>query len=275
MLGAVFKQQYQSARLSQDGLLRLWRAYRDQGDLRARDRLILSLAPIVKSIVYRKVREIPPHREVDDFISCGLEALIRCIDRYEPSRGATLEQFAWRRIHGAVLDELRRSDWAPRSLRRLERELKGAREHFRVLHHREPTSAELADMLAIGEGELAKALDDIARSDVSSLNALLTGQGETQSERLELLASADRDCDPEYVAMRERALARFHAVFDELPERERTVAVLLHVDNLTLRETGEIIGVSESRVCQIHAKLKHGLRERLKADESLLLEVGG
>ncbi len=81
-------------------------------------------------IVYRKFREIPAYREVDDFISCGLEALIRSIDRYDPEKGATLEQFAWTRIHGAVIDELRRFDWAPRSLRRLEREMNGARERF-------------------------------------------------------------------------------------------------------------------------------------------------
>ena len=84
--------------------------YKDTGDTSARDRLVFSLAPVVKCIVYRKVREIPSHREVDDFISCGLEALIRSIDRYDPDKGATLEQFAWTRIHGAVLDELRRFD---------------------------------------------------------------------------------------------------------------------------------------------------------------------
>ena len=116
-------QSQQAGRMSQEALLTLWRRYKDTGDTTARDRLVFSLAPIVKCIVYRKVREIPGYREVDDFISCGLEALIRSIDRYDPEKGATLEQFAWTRIHGAVLDELRRQDWAPRSLRRREREI--------------------------------------------------------------------------------------------------------------------------------------------------------
>ena len=90
----------------------------------------MTYAPLVKYIVFKKVRELPARCEVEDFISCGLEALIASIDRYDPEKGATLEQFAWTRIHGAVLDELRRQDWAPRSLRRWERDIARARDQF-------------------------------------------------------------------------------------------------------------------------------------------------
>jgi RNA polymerase sigma factor FliA len=263
----------QSGRMSQDALLALWKDYKETGNTTARDRLVFSLAPIVKCIVYRKVREVPAYREVEDFISCGLEALIRSIDRYDPDKGATLEQFAWTRIHGAVLDELRRFDWAPRSLRRLEREMNRARERFTVLHGRPPSRTELSEALAITEDELTSLFDDIARSEVGSLNTLVMGEDNSPSERLDTLASPDRTSDPEHAAMREGAIARFRAAFDELPPRERRVAVLLHVNNLTLRETGEILGVSESRVCQIHGKLKRGLREQLEADTPLFLEV--
>ncbi len=259
--------------MSQAELLSLWRSYRESGDMRARDRLVFSLAPIVKCIVYRKVREIPAYREVDDFISCGLEALIRSLDRYDPAKGATLEQFAWTRIHGAVLDELRRFDWAPRSLRRAEREMHSARERFNVLHGRAPTRAELAEMLAISTEELDRLIGDLDRSDVGSLNALVSGDDDGQAERLDTLASHDRDCDPEHAAMRDGAIARFREAFDELSTRERKVALLLHVNNLTLREAGEVLGVSESRVCQIHGKLKRSLRDRLSEDEQLFLEV--
>ena len=96
--------------------------------VQVRNRLVMTFAPLVKYIVFKKVRELPARCEVEDFISCGLEALIASIDRYDPAKGATLEQFAWTRIHGAVLDELRRQDWAPRSLRRWERDIaQGAR----------------------------------------------------------------------------------------------------------------------------------------------------
>jgi RNA polymerase sigma factor FliA len=269
----ILKPSTESGRISQDALLRLWRMYKETGDTGARDRLVFSLAPVVKAIVYRKVREIPSYREVDDFLSCGLEALIKSIDRYDPAKGATLEQFAWTRIHGAVLDELRRFDWAPRSLRRMEREMSGARERFNAIHGRMPSNAELADLLAISRAELDALLSDLDRADVGSLNASLATDDDNTAERMDVLPSTDRDTDPEHVAMREGAVARFRVAFDQLPERERKVALLLHVNNLTLREVGEVLGVSESRVCQIHGRLKRGLREMLSADELLFLEV--
>jgi RNA polymerase sigma factor for flagellar operon FliA len=260
--------------MSQEALLSLWRTYKETGDTSARDRLVFSLAPVVKAIVYRKIREIPAYREVDDYISCGLEALIKSIDRYDPEKGATLEQFAWTRIHGAVLDELRRFDWAPRSLRRREREMHQARERFNAIHGRAPSRSELAELLAISRDELDALLTDLDRSEVGSLNATVTAADDhNAAEHMDVVPSTDRDTDPEHVAMREGAVARFRAAFDQLPERERKVALLLHVNNLTLREVGEVLGVSESRVCQIHGNLKRGLRERLSADELLFLEV--
>ncbi len=113
-----------AARVPAEEVLAIWAEYRRSGDRRERDRLIFMFMPMVRYIVYRKVREVPAQCEVQDFLSCGLEALIRSIDRYDPDKGATLEQYAWTRIHGAVLDELRRHDWAPRSLRKDERAIK-------------------------------------------------------------------------------------------------------------------------------------------------------
>ena len=136
-------------RVSADEALALWSEYKRTGDVQVRNRLVMTFAPLVKYIVFKKVRELPARCEVEDFISCGLEALIASIDRYDPAKGATLEQFAWTRIHGAVLDELRRQDWAPRSLRRWERDIARARDQFTTLHGRRPTRVELADALSI------------------------------------------------------------------------------------------------------------------------------
>ena len=105
-------------RMSSEDTLALWREYRRTNERALRDRLVLTFAPLVKYIVYKKLREMPARCEAEDFIACGLEALIHSIERYDPEKGATLEQYAWTRIHGAVLDELRRQDWAPRSVRR-------------------------------------------------------------------------------------------------------------------------------------------------------------
>jgi RNA polymerase sigma factor for flagellar operon FliA len=262
-----------TGRLSADKTLELWREYKRDGDPRVKDRLVLTFAPMVKYIVYKKVREIPARCDVDDFISCGIEALIRSIDRYDPQKGGTIEQFAWTRIHGAVLDELRRNDWAPRSLRRWERDINRARDQFAGLYGRRPTKAELSDSVGLTVGELIRREGEIVRSDVGSLNTVVLAEDDTAIERIDTLPSLDTESDPEEAAMREDAKERLRAAFEQLPERDRKVAVLLYVHNLTLREIGEILGVTESRVCQIHSQLKHKLREQLRADEQLFCEV--
>ena len=262
----------QAGRLSAEQALDLWTEYKRTGDPRLRDRLILTFAPLVKFIVYRKVREMPARCEVEDFISCGLEALIHSIDRYDPAKGATLEQYAWTRIHGAVLDELRRMDWAPRSVRRWERDIDKAVEEFTALHGRRPTTDELADAMGVTVAELRKRRDEIATSDLTSLNTLVLSDEDTSIERVDTIASTDPSCDPELEASKAQAKDRFRAAFARLSQREREVAVMLYVKNLTLAEIGEVLGVSESRVCQIHGQMKKTLREQL-VDESELMAL--
>ena len=261
-------------RVSADEALALWSEYRRTGDVQVRNRLVMTFAPLVKYIVFKKVRELPARCEVEDFISCGLEALIASIDRYDPDKGATLEQFAWTRIHGAVLDELRRQDWAPRSLRRWERDISKARDQFIAIHGRRPSRDELADALAISVEDLRRRQDDISVSNVTSLNTLVISDDETTVERIDTLAAGDERLDPEHATVTEEGKARFRHAVDQLPRREREVAVLLYVKNLTLREIGDILGVSESRVCQIHSQLKRTLKQQLSEDALLFSAVG-
>ena len=117
----------------------LWRAWHTKGDAEARNQLILSYAPMVQYLASRKARSIPAHCEVDDLVSCGLMGLVAAVDRFDPTRGATFEQFAWTRVNGAIVDELRRLDWAPRSVRRNERETEQARDRFQAKEGRPPT----------------------------------------------------------------------------------------------------------------------------------------
>jgi RNA polymerase sigma factor for flagellar operon FliA len=247
----------------------LWRQYRQTQDKRVRDRLILTLAPLVKFIVYRKIREMPARVEAEDFISVGLEAMIQSIDRYDPEKGATLEQYAWTRIHGAVLDEMRRQDWAPRSVRRWERDIEKAVEDFKGVHGRRPEREELAESLGIDVKELRRRRDEIARSEVTSLNAVVLSDDQTDVERMETIASEDETLDPEHAAGQTAAKERFREAFADLPQREREIAVLLYVKNLTLAEIGDILGVSESRICQIHGQTKKKLRTTLADDAAL------
>jgi RNA polymerase sigma factor for flagellar operon FliA len=261
-------------RVSADEALELWSEYKRTGDVHVRNRLVMTFAPLVKYIVFKKVRELPARCEVEDFISCGLEALMASIDRYDPAKGATLEQFAWTRIHGAVLDELRRQDWGPRSLRRWERDIAKARDQFTGIHGRRPTREELADSLAISVEDLRRREDDISVSDVTSLNTLVISDDESTVERIDTLAAGDERLDPEHASVTEEAKDKFRRAFERLPRREREVAVLLYVKNLTLREIGDILGVSESRVCQIHSQLKRTLKHQLSDNAVLFAAVG-
>ena len=260
-------------RPSSQQTLALWKLYRANGDPALRDRLILTFAPLVKFIVYRKVREMPARCDAEDFISCGLEALIQSIDRFDPAKGATLEQYAWTRIHGAVLDELRRMDWAPRSVRRWERDMEKAAEEFSVLHGRRPGKQELADAMGISVEDLRRRQDEIATSDLTSLNTLVLGDDNNAIERIDVIVSNDPDYDPELCAAKTAAKDRFRQAFALLGQREREVAVMLYVKNLTLAEIGEVLCVSESRVCQLHGQMKKTLRAQLADDAELFALV--
>jgi RNA polymerase sigma factor FliA len=259
--------------VSQAEALALWRRYKATGDARLRDRLIMTYAPLVKYIVYRKIREVPSHQEAEDYISHGLEALITSIDRYDPSKGATLEQYLWTRIHGAVLDELRRQDWAPRSVRRFDRQVTAAARSFRAIHGREPTDEELADALAVSIDDLRGHRADLIRADVGSLNATAADAGDDHEgvERVETLHSDDARLRPEHAAMLGDSKRAFREAFDTLSMREQEVCVLLYVKHLTLQEVGHVIGVTESRVSQIHSGLRKKLRERMHGHEDALL----
>jgi RNA polymerase sigma factor for flagellar operon FliA len=260
-------------RVSDAEALAIHTEYRRTRDPRLRDRLVLSYAGIVKHIVYRKLRELPSWCELDDLLSCGIEALIAAIDRFDPERGATFEQYAWTRVHGAVLDELRRQDWAPRPLRRWERDLTRAREQFFAIHARQPTAQELADALGIDLDHLDRIRRDIQASELTSLNTLVLDDDERSVERIDTIESDEPRDDPEMATAVHEAKDKFRRAFGRLSQRERELAVLLYVKNLTLKEIGEVLGVSESRVCRLHSRLKQRLRDSLKADEQLFREV--
>jgi RNA polymerase sigma factor FliA len=264
----------QAVRRSTPEVLSTWEEYHRTGDLQLRDRLVFTFVPMARYIVYRKVRGVPAHCEVDDFLSCGLEALIESIERYDPSKGATLEQYAWTRIHGAVLDELRRHDWAPRSLRRDERTINNARESFASTHERQPSHEELAAEAGMTELELRDRLDQAALAEVGSLNRAVRTDESATIEQIDTLESSDRDADPIAHAERGEAKARFRKAFARLPKQQREVAVLLYVEEMTLRSIGKRLGVSESRVSQIHTELRRRLYEQLSGELALFTEAG-
>jgi len=264
----------QASRPSAREVLASWEAYRRSGDMRVRDQLVFTLMPMVRYIVHRKVRNVPAHCDVEDFLSCGVEALIGAIERYDPKRGATLEQYAWTRVQGAVLDELRRNDWAPRSLRRDERAINNARERFLTLNERQPSHEELAERVGMTPLQLSARLDEVSLAEVGSLNRVVRSDETTTVERIDTLHSDDEEWDPTMRAEQREAKERFRKAFARLSKQEREVAVMLYVHDLTLRDIGQRLGVSESRISQIHTQMRRRLYEQLSGELPLFTAVG-
>jgi RNA polymerase sigma factor for flagellar operon FliA len=242
----------------------LWRAWVDHKDVAARDRLVLSYAPMVKYLACRKVRELPAHCELDDLVSCGLVALIGAVDRFDPVKGATFEQYAWTRVSGAIMDELRRQDWAPRALRRNGRAIERARDQWQARTGRVPSDDELARDLEIDVDQLHGQLEGLARADVLSLNTPARGTEEAMPVEVgETIEASSGEFDPELAALSNERADVLRKAIASLGEREQTILVLLYVKHLQGAEVGRILGISESRVSQILSSIRRTLKDRI------------
>jgi len=240
----------------------MWRAWTENDDVRARDRLIASCIPMVTHIASVKIRELPSHFDLEDLVSCGLLALVQTVDRFDPAKGATFEQFAWTRVSGAIIDELRRHDPATRAARRIGRKAQRVRQQWEVAKGRQPTEEELAAELEVDRGELVSRLAEINRADVLSLNAIVpNGDEATAIELGDTIESPSTETQPELALMDSEKAATVRHAISMLSEREREVLHLLHVEHLKAVEVGELLGVSESRISQILS----GIRGKLQA----------
>ena len=252
-------------RLASTEAEQLWRNWKERRDVRSRDRLVLAYAPMVRYIASRKVRELPAHCELDDLGSAGLVALMEAIDRFDPAKGASFEQYAWTRISGALVDELRKLDWASRSVRREGRRIERARDSFFARTGTMPSEAELARELSVSVDELRASLEDIERSDIASLNAPARGI-EEQAGSVELGETIQAPVDahePEARLLHADRNRAMRAAIARLSEREREVLSLVHIQELPGAEIGRLLGVSESRVSQILAGIRRKLKDQL------------
>jgi RNA polymerase sigma factor for flagellar operon FliA len=242
----------------------LWRRYKDDGDEKARERLVVAYSPLVKFIAGRMASGLPSHVEESDLISYGLLGLIGAIERFEPERDIKFETFAVARVKGAIIDELRSLDWVPRSVRARAREIEKAHAALEAVLQRAPTDEEMAEKLGITVEEFRDALLQIANSSVLALDDLWTfadPEGGSQISVLDTIQDPDA-IDPHDEAQTSEVKDRLADAIESLPERERLVIALYYYENLTLREIGEVLGVTESRVSQLHTKAVIGLRSR-------------
>jgi RNA polymerase sigma factor FliA len=237
-----------------DDTLGLWREYRRSRDQALRDRLILTYAPLVKFVAGRLGSGLPAHVEENDLVSYGLLGLIGAIERYDPDRDIKFETYAIARIKGAIIDELRALDWVPRSVRSRAREIERAISELEAKTGVAPTDEQIAGKIGISVDELEESLADISRSSIAALDELWSVSGE--GDQISLMDTIEDESGPRPEAALDQTEMR-EALADaiaRLPEREKLVVTLYYYEELTLREIGEVLGVTESRVSQLHTK---------------------
>jgi RNA polymerase sigma factor for flagellar operon FliA len=246
---------------------RLWHAHKYAHQQSARDELIIHYAPLVQFVAGRMAATAPSHVDKADLVSYGVFGLIDAVERFDPERGYRFETYAIARIRGNILDELRSYDWVPRSVRAKARAIDTAVGDLQSELHRAPTECELAVALGMSVDELQRALSQVAVVNLVNFDAALSAavDGESALTVGDLLVDGGEG-PGHHVELEETRRALAEAI-DRLGEREREVVSLYYHDGLTLAEIGEVLGVTESRACQIHGKAVAQLRRRLAVGE--------
>ncbi len=247
---------------------RLWAAFSDGRARQARDALIVHYSPLVKYVASRVAVGLPQNVEQSDLVSYGIFGLIDAIEKFEPERGWKFETYAISRIKGAILDELRSIDWVPRSVRAKSRSLERAYAKLEAELHRTPDDSELARELGVTEEHLQNMFLQISFIGVAALDEVVKGSGDRTEGAMSL---GDTLADPEAGPMGKFEVEEMRHLLAEainrMPEREKIVLSLYYYEGLTLAEIGNVLGVTESRVCQIHTKAILQLRSRLAATD--------
>src|ERR687896_1493684 len=242
----------------------LWMEFRKSRDQRIRDRLILNYAPLVKYVAGRLGSGLPAHVDEGDLVSYGLLGLIGAIERFDPERDIKFETYAIARIKGSIIDELRSMDWVPRSVRARARDIERTISQLEAKVGRAPTDEEIARKLGITEEEFQESLLEISRTSIAALDELWSSPG-SGGDTVALIDTIEDPlaAEPQQAMAHTELREALGEAISRLPEREKLVVTLYYYEELTLREIGEVLGVTESRVSQLHTKAILRLKARL------------
>jgi RNA polymerase sigma factor FliA len=241
-----------------------WTEYKDMASADARDRLILHFSPLVKYVAGRVAVGLPANIEQADLISYGIFGLIDAIDKYDQSRGIKFETYAISRIRGAIIDELRAIDWVPRSVRFKAREVEKAYTSLENKLKRPPSDAEIAEEMGISVDELTNIYTQLSTVSLVALDELMAVDGE-RGDRLSMMETLEdtKTASPMEAFESEEMKQILGDAVNRLPEREKIVITLYYYEGLTLAEIGTVLGVTESRICQMHTKAVLALRGKI------------
>lgn len=231
---------------------------------KVRGKIINEFAPLIKYIASRIAIRLPPHIDLNDLINAGVIGLIDAIEKFDLDRAIKFETYAINRIRGAIIDELRSIDWIPRSVRFKAREVEKAYQTLEAQLQRTPTEAEVAKEMGIKLDELHAIFSQVSFVNVVALDELLHAGGE-RGDKMTLGDTLEDPKAPDPINLFEGEETKFilAKAINQLPEREKIVVTLYYYEGLTLAEIGQVLGVTESRICQMHTKAVLQLRAKL------------
>lgn len=248
----------------QEALAALWEDYKSDQNSAARDKLIVHYSPLVKYVAGRVSTGLPANIEQADLVSYGIFGLIDAIDKFEPGRGIKFETYAISRIKGAIIDELRAIDWVPRSVRFKAREIEKTLSRLEAKLHRTPTDDEIAAEMGVGIDDLRTIYGQVSFVSLVALDELMMSGGE-KGDKLSLIDTLEDTSSDDPVALFESEEMKhiLAQAINRLSEREKIVVTLYYYEGMTLNEIGQVLGVTESRICQMHTKAVMQLRTRI------------
>jgi len=260
----VYVEEPPSKEDAEASLRALWVDFKQTANPALRERLILHYSPLVKYVAGRVGVGLPPNIEQADLVSYGIFGLIDAIEKFDLERAIKFETYAISRIRGAIIDELRAIDWIPRSVRYKAREVEKAYAQLEASLHRSPTEPEVAEAMGISLPDLHQIFSQVSFVNVVALDELLNVGGE-KGDKLSLVDTLEDTKAEDPVAAFESEETKYllAKAINTLPEREKIVVTLYYYEGLTLAEIGQVLGVTESRICQMHTKAVLQLRGKL------------
>jgi RNA polymerase sigma factor for flagellar operon FliA len=241
----------------------LWIQYRKKRDPKIREDFIKQYAPLVKYVAGKVAVGMPHNIEFDDLVGFGVFGLLDAIDKFDPEKNVKFKTYAVTRIRGAIFDELRLMDWVPRSVRQKTREVEEAISSLEAQLGRTATDQEIAKSMGMDEGEFTKTMMKISGTSILSLNDVWFSGDESDKVSIGDSIESPMSLNPDVIVEKEEIRRVITDALSELPDKEKKILVLYYYEDLTLKEIGQVLEVTESRVSQLHTKAITHLRSKL------------